>query len=374
MRLLRVARQRAGSGERPGGHGVRLRAAAAALLASALACTAGTAWVGRSVRGQHEQAAADRAFAALQDVSARLPGAPGPEYPGFAYALVAPDGQWVRSVGLTDPRSFDPVVQLPPIAPQPPGPGAPGLFAPDTVTVSYPPGSAPNARSAALGEGPYQFLRSLTAGQLTVYVLIDPLPAERAGERVTALLGWVATPALSVLAAALAWTAAGLTLRRRAAESGPATAAAPPPAADPLPGDGLLPSERTVELHDLVAAQLAERARTAPGLAFTGELAPVTVRGREVLLARVVRGLLDDAVRHARSGVTASLRRAGGLAVLTVAADGRVEPDGDRTAGLALVRTAVHALGGTATAGEPGWAPGACLVVRLPAVSRSDRP
>ncbi|MFE0464303.1 sensor histidine kinase [Kitasatospora sp. NPDC058965] len=143
----------------------------------------------------------------------------------------------------------------------------------------------------------------------------------------------------------------------------------------------------TVELHDLVAEQLAERTHAGPLPAYRQDLADATVPGREVLVGRVVRNLLDNAARHAAGTVTVRLRAVDGWAELTVADDGPGIPAADRervfdrfvrldTArnratggaglGLALVRTIATGLGGTATAAEPPSGHGAHLVVRLP--------
>ncbi|MFC8454744.1 sensor histidine kinase [Kitasatospora sp. NPDC057223] len=151
-------------------------------------------------------------------------------------------------------------------------------------------------------------------------------------------------------------------------------------------GDG------TVELHDLVTEQLAERSYgpPLPRLA-AGMLEPASVPGSEVLMARVLRNLLDNAVRHAVAEVTVSLRVTDGWAELTVADDGpgipaadrervferfvRLDPSRDRAdggagLGLALVRAIVQGLGGTAQCRdrdrEPAAAVGAELVIRLP--------
>ncbi|MFJ1754105.1 sensor histidine kinase [Kitasatospora sp. NPDC088134] len=142
-----------------------------------------------------------------------------------------------------------------------------------------------------------------------------------------------------------------------------------------------------VDLHDLIAEQLAERAHTDPELTFEGRLGEVVLPGREVLPARLVRNLLDNAARHARHRVAVTLAVEDGRAVLTVEDDGPGIPAADRERvferfvrldaardrdsggaglGLALVRTIAHRFGGTATAEPPGRLPGARLVVRLP--------
>ncbi|MFD0345050.1 sensor histidine kinase [Kitasatospora aburaviensis] len=153
-------------------------------------------------------------------------------------------------------------------------------------------------------------------------------------------------------------------------------------------------AEGTVELHDLVTEQLAERGHTDPGLTFRfepleglGEEAEVVVPGREVLVGRILRNVLDNAARHAVGTVTVRLGVTDGWARLEVDDDGPGIPAADRervfdrfvrldTArnravggaglGLALVRTIATSLGGTATAEHPPHGHGAHLVVRLP--------
>lgn len=169
--------------------------------------------------------------------------------------------------------------------------------------------------------------------------------------------------------------------------------ARPTPAAD---GDGDAPS---VELDDLVAEQIAERAHAPGPPRWTTTLDSATVSGQELLVGRLVRNLLDNAAHYAVEEVTvsivrddASLIRDSHTVVLTVADDGPGIPQEDRERvferfvrldaardrasggaglGLALVRTIAEGLGGTAEAVEPLDGRGARLVVRLP-LSRSQ--
>ncbi len=115
-------------------------------------------------------------------------------------------------------------------------------------------------------------------------------------------------------------------------------------------------------------AGLAEMDRVAfaHGLVELGQTA--TVRGRADDLGRVVRNLLDNATRHAHTGVTVSLGGAGAQVELVVADDGPGIPTGDRNRvferftrlddarsretggsglGLAIARDIVAAHGGT---------------------------
>ncbi|RFS81279.1 sensor histidine kinase [Actinomadura spongiicola] len=147
-----------------------------------------------------------------------------------------------------------------------------------------------------------------------------------------------------------------------------------------------------VDLADLVEEQIAERAYsgtasdTASGAApaFGCDVErPALVLGEEARLARVVRNLLDNAARHARSTVHASVRLDAGTVVLTVTDDGAGVPPADRERifdrfvrlddardradggtglGLAIVRELVTALGGSVRVTG-----GSTFTVRLPA-------
>ncbi|MEV7121117.1 sensor histidine kinase [Kitasatospora griseola] len=150
--------------------------------------------------------------------------------------------------------------------------------------------------------------------------------------------------------------------------------------------------DTTVDLHDLIAEQLAERHYGGRELTYESELDEAVLTGRETLPARLVRNLLDNAARHADGRVAVTLTVADGWARLTVEDDGPGIPAADRERvferfvrlddardrytggaglGLALVRTIAHSLGGTAAAEPPGRLPGARLVVRLPTANGS---
>ncbi len=139
-----------------------------------------------------------------------------------------------------------------------------------------------------------------------------------------------------------------------------------------------------VDLDDVVAAEAAlVRAR---GLPMTVHLEPARVRGDAARLGRVVRNLLENAVRHRHQHVRLRLSRAGDQALLEVDNDGPLVPVEDRTRifsrfvrlddsrtretggpglGLAIVAEIVAAHGGTVEADESpdGWCR---FAVRLP--------
>lgn len=84
-----------------------------------------------------------------------------------------------------------------------------------------------------------------------------------------------------------------------------------------------------VDLDDLAATEV-ERLRRRGDITVTARIEPVRVTGDPGALARVVRNLLDNAARHARSAVEVDLRRTDGEAVLTVGDDGPGIPAADR--------------------------------------------
>lgn len=143
--------------------------------------------------------------------------------------------------------------------------------------------------------------------------------------------------------------------------------------------------DRAVDLDDLVFAE-ASRPRATVHVDVSG-VVPARVRGDDRLLGRVVRNLVDNAVRHAEQTVTVRLTTTDGTAVLTVDDDGHGVPEADRSRvferfvrldegrardaggsglGLAIVDAVVRAHAGTvAVSSAPGG--GARFTVRLPA-------
>ncbi|WP_410605237.1 ATP-binding protein [Amycolatopsis sp. lyj-90] len=88
--------------------------------------------------------------------------------------------------------------------------------------------------------------------------------------------------------------------------------------------------EGIVDLADVVGEQVAERT-LEPGPAVVSDVdGQADVVGEPVQLERLLRNLLDNAVRHARSSVTVRLRREAGEAVLEVIDDGPGIPAEDR--------------------------------------------
>ncbi|KQS06523.1 histidine kinase [Curtobacterium sp. Leaf183] len=146
---------------------------------------------------------------------------------------------------------------------------------------------------------------------------------------------------------------------------------------------------RPVDLDDLALAEVA-RVRSAGLVAVDGSgIGPARVLGDERLLGRVVRNLVDNAVRHADGRVAVGVRTVGDTAEVVVDDDGsgiapaerervfdrfvrldeaRSRDEGGSGLGLAIVRDAVRAHGGSVRVEDaPGG--GARFVVRLP---RSD--
>ncbi|MGH9036001.1 MAG: sensor histidine kinase [Acidimicrobiia bacterium] len=141
-----------------------------------------------------------------------------------------------------------------------------------------------------------------------------------------------------------------------------------------------------VDLGDVVLTEV-ERLRLRAAVAVdTSKVSGAPVRGHWEDLARVVRNLLENAVRYAGTQVTVGLGVAEGWAVLTVADDGPGIPREERERiferfarldsgrsrqlggtglGLAIAREVVVDHHGTITVDD--WPGGARLVVRLPA-------
>ena len=147
-------------------------------------------------------------------------------------------------------------------------------------------------------------------------------------------------------------------------------------------------SGRPVDLDDLLLAE-ASRLRGARTVTVdASKIGAARARGDEALLGRVVRNLVDNAVRHARSTVTLASWEQGGAVRMVVEDDGagvpvaergrvferfvrldeaRARDDGGSGLGLAIVADAVRLHGGTVEVGD-GAGGGARFTVTLPAV------
>jgi len=157
---------------------------------------------------------------------------------------------------------------------------------------------------------------------------------------------------------------------------------------------GLALDKRPVELATLVREELERRTgRAGPEVQFstTGASAGPMVLGNAEELSRMVRNLLDNAQRFARSCVEVTLEHQDGSLVLSVRDDGpgipadlrekvferfrRLDEDRSRQTGgtglgLAIVRQIVDAHGGKVWVEDAQ--PGARFVVSLPAASHGD--
>ncbi|MGI9029472.1 MAG: sensor histidine kinase [Ilumatobacteraceae bacterium] len=149
--------------------------------------------------------------------------------------------------------------------------------------------------------------------------------------------------------------------------------------------DGATPIRRAVDLDDLVLEEV-EAAAIAGVPIDAGGVAAVQIDGDAAQLRRVIRNVLDNAVRHAVHGVVVTTAVHDGDVLLTVTDDGPGVPpehteriferfttvDGARSPGrdgaglgLAIARSIVEAHGGT-IAIDGTHTPGARIIVRLP--------
>lgn len=148
---------------------------------------------------------------------------------------------------------------------------------------------------------------------------------------------------------------------------------------------GAVARRAPVDLDDVVRVE-AERVRTRSGVPVdVSHVSPVEVRGNGEELARVVRNLLDNATRYARSTITVELTHDSAAATLVVADDGPGVPPGARDQvferfarseesrsrdtggaglGLAIAREIAEGHRGSITLDPDGQ--GARFVVRLP--------
>ncbi|PSL03696.1 signal transduction histidine kinase [Haloactinopolyspora alba] len=145
-----------------------------------------------------------------------------------------------------------------------------------------------------------------------------------------------------------------------------------------------------VDLHELVDDVVGAIPEPRAGLVVDAPEPARTTAHRDSL-RRVLRNLVDNAVRHARQQVTVTVRAETGTVTVAVADDGPGVPEADRERiferftrlddargrdaggtglGLAIAREIVHAHGGTLTVDDA--APGARFVVRLPAADSTE--
>ena len=143
--------------------------------------------------------------------------------------------------------------------------------------------------------------------------------------------------------------------------------------------------KQDVALDDLAEAEAA-RARREVGCTIHADICPTRVSGDPAAMSRMIRNLVDNAVRHAKSRVDIAVGSRDGSAILTVSDDGsgiapgerarvfgrfvRLDPDRARSGGgtglgLAIVAEVVAAHGGTVTIDDrPGG--GTKMIVVLP--------
>jgi signal transduction histidine kinase len=84
-----------------------------------------------------------------------------------------------------------------------------------------------------------------------------------------------------------------------------------------------------VDLEDVLDAEIS-RLRTVSGLQVRAELQPIRVRGDERRLSQVLRNLLDNAARYAKSTIVVGMERRASDVVVSVDNDGEVISTQDR--------------------------------------------
>ncbi|MGK2320533.1 sensor histidine kinase [Gordonia rhizosphera] len=148
--------------------------------------------------------------------------------------------------------------------------------------------------------------------------------------------------------------------------------------------NGLQLHAEEIDLDDIVTAEVA-RVRSLGAARIRAHVTPIRLVGDGDKIARAVRNVIDNAVRHARSMVSVTMRTDHGFASVTVADDGPGIPPEDRALvfrrfaridvdrrnqfgaglGLAIVAEIVHAHGGTVEVGEAATG-GAAVTIRVP--------
>jgi signal transduction histidine kinase len=142
----------------------------------------------------------------------------------------------------------------------------------------------------------------------------------------------------------------------------------------------------TLDLDDVVLEEIGRRRGSERITIDASSVSAAQVWGDPIQLARAVRNLLDNAVRHARHTVTLSLTESGAEAILVVADDGpgipadqaeriferfaridegRTRRDGGTGLGLSITTDIVARHGGTVRV-DPTVPAGARFEVRLP--------
>jgi signal transduction histidine kinase len=157
--------------------------------------------------------------------------------------------------------------------------------------------------------------------------------------------------------------------------------------------DQLRVRRQDVDLDDLVYTERERLAELHPRLNVRASFEPVRVEGDPDALLRVVRNLVDNSIRHARSNVTISVGRRDGAAEVVIGNDGppipaeererifdrfvrldgsRSRADGGSGLGLSIARDIVNAHGGTLRADDLDK--GAAMRIRLPLPAAFNEP